>query len=374
MRLLNRAITRARVGPVVADVGGWPAVLARRLPMLTRDELLVLAALRAALSVPAGHARTAWVAPGERRLSAFTEPAGLVQSVLRAERLPGAGTRIACGAPSPWRFCEEWAVRAHTAGGNPAWLDVPAYRTVEGALGNAALLGDVRVAFGDALADGPGPVALQPGPPDLDRLVELAVPAVAEPAFALAGDCVLPVPAEFAHGLTVPLPPGGGGHLRAALRHGGWPVTSSPAGTVAALDGGRSRHTGLARVGGRDLGFELPDEGEAGRQGTFRAAATLLSWLARATARSAPDTSAALAARLERWTARYRDPDRARWFRPAWDAATPAPAVTLHPGTALPVGLVVTTRRGDLPARLAQAQGWLPARERRHGTDPRRDQ
>jgi hypothetical protein len=39
----------------------------------------------------------------------------------------------------------------------------------------------------------------------------------------------------------------------------------------------------------------------------------------------------------------------------------------------LPVGLVVTTRLGGLPARLFQAQAWLPARERVAGDgDPRR--
>ncbi|MFL6073101.1 MAG: hypothetical protein ACJ73S_06850 [Mycobacteriales bacterium] len=367
MGWLNRTITRCRVNPEAVETGGWAAGVARELPMLTPSELLTLATLRAALTVPAGRARAAWVAPGETRLSVFTEPSGTVQSVLRAESVPGGGGRISCGAPSPWGFCEEWAVLGRAAGDGTdglASLQVPAYRTVDGALRNTRLLAAVREALADTLAGGPGPVALESGPPHLDRLVAVCEPPVEEPAFALADDYVLPVPPEFVHGATVPLPPDAGRHVLAALRHGGWPVTSSPSGAVAALDGGRTWHTGLARIGGRVLGFELPEEGEAGRQGTFRAAATLLAWLAHATARSAPATSAALTARLERWTAPYRDPERVRWFRPAWDAATPAAAVTLRPDTVLPVGLVVTTRQDGLPALLFQAQAWLPARER----------
>jgi hypothetical protein len=377
MGWLNRTITRCRVGPETVYTGGWTAAAGRELPMLTPAELFTLATVRAVLSVPAGRARTTWVAPGETRLSVFSEPSGTVQSVLRAESVPGVGGRISCGAPSPWGFCEEWAVLGRTAAGGVdglASLAVPAYRTVDGALQNTRLLAAVRDALADTLATGPGLVDLVPGPPDLGELVAVCEPPVEDSAFALAEDYVLPVPPEFAHGATVPLPPDAGGHVLAALRQGGWPATTSAAGTVAALDGGRSWHTGLARIGGRVLGFELPAEGDAARQGTFRAATTLLAWLAHATARSAPATSAALTARLERWTAPYRDPDRVRLLRPAWDAATPAAAVTLQPGTVLPVGLVVTTRLDGLPARLFQAQAWLPARERVAGDDgpPRR--
>jgi hypothetical protein len=386
MGLFDKLRTRGQVQPVPAQVGDWIDDLAEDLPMLGDQELLTLAALRAAVSVDLGGARSRWLLPGETSLSIFHEDARTVRSLLRVESVASPGDRILCGAASPLGITEDWTLCARTVD-EPVTIDVPSYTTSDGAVPNDDLLAITRDAWTAALWEGPGEVIITPGPPNLDELVRPRPAPVGDGEFPLAHDYLVPVPEEFRDGAVHGLP-GAVAALLDAVRADGWPTYppdgAAPPGSVGAVDlgGGRPGHTGRAwvvagsaAVGGAPgsdgtagaLVLSLPEESPTGRQRTFRAAVTVLTRAVHDLREPHPALAEAISGWVRRLTEAHRAEDRAGSLLPYWESAPSLPAVDVGPGIDLPVGLVVTGSRPGLTGELVLAQSWLLAMERVFG-------
>jgi Double zinc ribbon len=371
-KAVNKAVTGTRTKPFPLTVGTWPAEYQGTLSALQPHEILTLATYRALLAVDLGGCTSFYSLPGQKRVSMADEVKRSSVCVVRAESLAKPGDRITCGAPSPLlHFTSDWLLQALVESAAPA-IDIVASRTLDNALVNYALLKRVRQTWATALTEGPGRVTLEPGLPDLTRLVtrQLAPKRFWSP---FRHDYVLPIPDSFVDGARVPLPeqgiealPGvfaaqqlppegdGGDHVLASLSlSGGRPGSPPPRVTLARDERGPA------------IVFELPDESTHGRQRTFRAALNVLRNVARLAAETAPDASKALSDWVEAGSATLRDPERVQSFRTYWSEAVAAGIVQLRPGMPLPIGLVVRSRDASSDmGRLLTAQNWLMAFQR----------
>jgi hypothetical protein len=360
----------ARSAPLIDEVtqprrvqaGDWAAALGTRFPFLERIDMFGLAGLRALLAVNPGYYSSTYITEGKHSTSQIYESS--THSLLRCRWASPSGiTMLDCGAPRPdLAFAADWQLRYMVSEYGEAVIEVPYHRMTNNNFRSGELMVRLREAVTETLATGIQ-LELDDGPPSTEGLV-VNMPAdtarhpdndqspfgqdrlggvsgVYREPLALsvsARDAVLAA-IDASHFRSAP---GDGDVLRVASLAGGRPLD---AGSVALRRGAESDQ----------LAIDIPATLEpTERDRSYRAAMRFLSFLARHLEESAPDSSAAVRAHMERigadnknaWMTaagtRLKDRPPGLWLS-NWDRRTAVPMVPIAVGRRYPVGVRVTT-------------------------------